>query len=1106
VVKEEIIGQAGWYQGLTLEERRGTLAADYGRAGLPMDEKAAERRWQQWTGQLPFSQNGGHLERRLAQDGLTEEEFRRLLGETPEVIQARMAEPPAWLVQLAEAYEDYSERPVELPEGIERAVQTTFLAAAGPLVQQAYRRIQAGVQGMTAEERPFDPATVGGMLLGDLPGQLLTMMNRTMVLELHVARMQGLLAGETPDERFGSFAQWMGRPENSLKLWQEYPVLARLLITFINNWLTAKLEFVERLCADYSALQMTFSPTQGLGGLVKVEGNLGDAHDSGRTVMAATFDSGVRLIYKPRSLAGSRHFQALLQWINDRGDHLPFRLLQVLDREKYGWVEFVQVDTCETVAQVERFYRRLGQYLALLYALRATDFHYQNVMAAGEDPVLIDLETFFQPPAGENKGYRPESAAYHALVDSVVRIGLLPQRITQWLDAEPTPIDFSGVGASAGQVYNKLVPQWDGSGTDEMRMVHGVAQFEGAQNQPTLKGQPVRPLDYSEAMIAGFAEMYEVLLREREGLMAADGPLAAFADDDMRIVLRATMIYSMLLKDGRHPDLMRNGLDRERHWDKLWVGIDYQPELEPVIRHERHDLRQDDIPLFWIRPTSRDLWTAAGERIPDFFEEPGMTLTWQRLEKMSAADLEQQLWFVRGALSTLMMRDDEGKVTMDYRAAPEQLVSCESLVAAAEGMGDRLEELAFWYGEEVGWLGLSVTAEHWSLSPLGSDLYAGVPGVTLFLAYLGAVTGRDKYTRLAEAGLYTSRQEIESAKMWWKLVGGFSGWGGAIYLYTHLGMLWQRPDLLDEAEGLAAGLGALIEQDVYYDVMAGSAGCLVALLGLYKVRPNPKTLALAVRCGERLLAQARPMGEGIGWIGPMNKEQGLAGFSHGTAGIAWALLQLDKAEEEAGIRGLGDEEGWKVESGRWQVRGNSGELGGTQGNSRRGRFGEAALGALAYERGLFAGEAGNWPDLRPLPPGVSPFRVAWCHGAAGIGLARAAGLPYLDNETVRQEIKVAAQTTYREGFGRNHSLCHGDLGNLETLLSAGEEWAEARNRLSGAILEGIRQRGPLCGVPFGLETPGLMNGLAGIGYGLLRLAAPDQVPSVLLLQPPQMNE
>ena len=30
-----------------------------------------------------------------------------------------------------------------------------------------------------------------------------------------------------------------------------------------------------------------------------------------------------------------------------------------------------------------------------------------------------------------------------------------------------------------------------------------------------------------------------------------------------------------------------------------------------------------------------------------------------------------------------------------------------------------------------------------------------------------------------------------------------------------------------------------------------------------------------------------------------------------------------------------------------------------------------------------------------------------------------------------------------------------------------------------------------------------MNGLAGIGYGLLRLADPDRVPSVMMMEPPR---
>ena len=133
---------------------------------------------------------------------------------------------------------------------------------------------------------------------------------------------------------------------------------------------------------------------------------------------------------------------------------------------------------------------------------------------------------------------------------------------------------------------------------------------------------------------------------------------------------------------------------------------------------------------------------------------------------------------------------------------------------------------------------------------------------------------------------------------------------------------------------------------------------------------------------------------------------------------------------------------------------------------------------------------------------------AWCHGAPGIGLGRLAGLPWLDDSTVRAEIENAVESTIENGFGRNHSLCHGDLGNLELVTLAAEklgrkDWAERAGRISGGILAGLAERGPLFGLPGGTEPPGMMTGLAGIGYGLLRLTAPRRVPSVLILEGPR---
>jgi lantibiotic modifying enzyme len=130
---------------------------------------------------------------------------------------------------------------------------------------------------------------------------------------------------------------------------------------------------------------------------------------------------------------------------------------------------------------------------------------------------------------------------------------------------------------------------------------------------------------------------------------------------------------------------------------------------------------------------------------------------------------------------------------------------------------------------------------------------------------------------------------------------------------------------------------------------------------------------------------------------------------------------------------------------------------------------------------------------------------AWCHGAPGIGMARLASLAHLDDAEIRAEIDTALKTTLEKGFGGNHSLCHGDLGNLELLLQASltlEDFPgqDRIDYLATVILDSIDRHGWLCGIHLGVETPGLMTGLAGIGYQLLRLAASDRVPSVLLLE------
>ena len=616
-----------------------------------------------------------------------------------------------------------------------------------------------------------------------------------------------------------------------------------------------------------------------------------------------------------------------------------------------------------------------------------------------------------------------------------------------------------------------------------MRLERKRIAMPGGKNRPSLDGTSVNPLHYSEAISRGFTETYQLLMKHRDEILAEDGPLARFENDEVRFIVRPTRNYSMLLKESFHPDLLRNALDRDRFFDRLWVGIEARPFLSRIISAERRDLENGDIPMFTTRPNSRDIWSSANERITDFLDEPGMNLVQRRLRRLSDDDLNRQLWFINASLTTLSMETDGAHWGTYELAEPQSHVDRPRLLAAARAVGERLEVLALNEAEDTSWIGVTLVNEkHWTLLPLGIDLYNGLPGVMLFLAYLGSITGEQRFTDLARTTLKTVQNILAEAKPADRSIGGFDGLGGWIYVLTSLGVLWNQPDLLADAEATVGLVPDLVEKDDLLDVISGTAGCLIGLLALYRCAPSEQTLRAAIKCGDHLLERAEVMKEGLAWRTPIGSQTPLAGFSHGAAGIAYALAQLSA------------------------VSGNE-------------AYRSAALQAMIYERSIFSQQTGNWPDLR-LIEGAAPaandqvegnFMLAWCHGAPGVGLARLNSLDYFDDAAIRDEINTALKSTLAGGFGYNHSLCHGDLGNLELLLQASQrlddpQWPAQVDRLASIVVESIDKHGWLCGIPLGVESPGMMTGLAGIGYGLLRLAEPNRVPSVMILEPPKLNK
>jgi type 2 lantibiotic biosynthesis protein LanM len=610
-------------------------------------------------------------------------------------------------------------------------------------------------------------------------------------------------------------------------------------------------------------------------------------------------------------------------------------------------------------------------------------------------------------------------------------------------------------------------------GTDRMHFQRVPAETEAAHNVPVLDGRPVDPARHRDAVIAGFERMYRLLRRNRTEMLGEGSPLAAFGAAEVRVIVRPTRGYQNLLRESYHPDVLGNAVLRDALFDRLWAGAPFHPYLGELIPAERRALLEGDIPMFTCRAGGRDLETGGGEAIPEFFDRSGLDRVAGNLAHMSEADLALQLAAIRGSLQALGSSSDLVHRAPYGLLEPLRPASSDDLLAAALRVGERIADQAVRGRRDALWLALTpVGRSHWTYQPVGYELYNGLAGIALFLAQLGACTGDGRFVDLARAAWLPIEGQLRRHAAYLDRIGGFDGWGGYLYVAFHLAALWGEAERAAEAESWIERLPRWIERAETDDVLEGTAGCLVALLSCHRARPSPAALAAARLCGDRLLARARPQEAGCGWTFRANPVP-LAGFSHGAAGIAWALLHLFGATGED-------------------------------------RFRKAALEGIAYERALYSPARENWPDLREDEAagrrleGEGHFFTAWCHGASGIGLARLDTLPVLDDAAVRAEIDAAVRTTLADGFGRNHCLCHGDLGNLELLLQAarhlGRPDLEARAyRLAAGVLGSIEKHGYLPGLPVGAELPGLMMGLAGIGYGLLRLARPDAVPAVLLL-------
>ncbi len=1024
--------------------------------------------------------------RRLTIDGLTELRVRGVLahGDAP-------APSPPWLdvlVDLLDSTAEYRQHPPGIIcRNLERP--RPFEDALHPIVFGARRRLHRALGSPQSLWNELPRGCLSDEAYRSLEIGLLDRLAQTCALSLLAEfssfrpaghSLLNTLVGATGRGRHHHYDAFITQllSADLLPFFESYPVLGRLTSTLVEGWVEHCVEFQSALRDDAPAIATAFDLTPGAspGGVVGLRVGLSDPHQRGRSVMRVTFANGLVLAYKPRPVEIDRAFAELVDWCNQQGLSVALDAAATLTCGDHGWVRWIDPRPCADAAKASRFYRRAGMLLALLHVVLGTDCHYENVVAAGEHPVLIDLETVMVPE-------RDRPVSDQAFWDSVVRVGMLPH----WEAPQATtPCDISALGGIGPQETPAPVARWKDVNTDDVDVYYEPVALPSQANAAMLDGTALSPADYLGELVDGFREIYRLIVRHRPALLAEGGPLAAFSRQSIRYVFRRTEHYGHMLRHVLTPEYLRNGCDRSIELERVWRGYlnDSDADSWPVIRAERDVLERGDFPRFDAIAAGTSLCCDGEVVVPRFFERSGYDQVAAQLESMSEAGLELQVrlieasvhaWRARGEshFETSQIVGPSGDRGAFANVAAMQAASAHSCLVfteAALAIADRIASKAIDNPDgSLSWKGFTHLPQigRYQLQPVTDGLYGGRTGVALFLAACDRVTGHGRYRETMDRALQPLRETLRDRDATRQFVrraglGIAEGVGGILYALSRVAEWREEPSLLDDAEALAGSVAAdTIDADGGFDVIGGSAGAILGVLALHRARPLTSILEHASACARHLCSHQLLDGPHTGGWPCTFASRPLAGFSHGASGIAYALARLHAVTGGAHLI-------------------------------------DAARKAVEFERAAYVPSVGNWIDYRRESDSPA-FMTSWCHGAPGIALARlalAAEMP-----AVLDELNAALETTARPQPESVDHVCCGGFGRFDILRRASS--LLGRPDLDAAAgeqaLEALRHAPEFRVHPTDVPqviNPGFFDGLSGIGYVLLRLGA-GPLPSVL---------
>ena len=879
---------------------------------------------------------------------------------------------------------------------------------------------------------------------------------RTLILDYNFQKEKGTIQGDSEEDRKQYYNQILLNDSTYItEFFNRFPCLLRIISNEIRKLKKLILELLQRYKKDFKIIAKKLLNKQSQN-INYIDFGLGDAHCDGRRTTKIVLKEDI-IIYKPRNASPDFFYAELMRLWNQKEIRYDIKCPNGIYRNNYSWFEYIEHEKCTNNQQIKNFYRRLGIQLAFLYALSATDFHFENIIAQNEFPILIDLECLFQIP-NRYKGHMLEkdnnvqSIVEHKIATSVYAVGLLPTSLGE------NNIDISGIGSSSKIKSIRKVPQIN---THTMKIEQKFTDLETQnKNKPILDDKSVEPYKYTKYILYGFKMGY-MYIKDNQGELLR--LIEKYKMNlQVRYLLKGTVDYTSILNLSVHPRLLHNYIDRELYISKMCTEYNIPSFFNTVIaRDEFKNLINGDIPYYSNKITSRHLINSKQKELKNVFKTTPYKFVKQKIESFCGNDLEIQMDIIKCSMKLNVPLNKSTTVfSQNTFYNPDKIIE-GTLDEKVIGIVQHIENKAIiGKGSNIpSWINISILDKKFHLNAMNDSLYDGRSGIALMYLSLWKYTREGEHLRMAEGIVHDIMFRMDCSKKDIS-IGAFTGLSSILYTVLNFYVLTNKAVYALYAKSLLPIIHSKLSKDDFLDVISGTAGALIVLIRYYELTRDYKILELAKNCGELLVNKSTQVStQEVGWI-TIDKKP-LSSFSHGNAGIIFALQLLNRYINSEKIKEVINK-GLRYET-----------------NNK-------------YQNG--------WRDLRVTMPDTDS--ATWCHGSAGILLSRLE-LQYSNDEYVINQSKIdinhALSIIKKCGFGKELNLCHGDIGNALILLkyaqhTKGEKWKEMIEQYFLKVIP-----------PFILQLPdtaqplGLMTGMAGIIYGFLMLDNPN-LPNILTLE------